>query len=201
MRTYIDLSHAGLILLLALFFHLAIPLLSMAEVYRYTDENGTVHLTDRIENVPGNYREQVRPQESVEPIVSDLLFQTPKEEQPENRHQGDTAPAPNDGESGGLPSVDLQGKLKAMAGGLLTPMLLGLAGTVLTFIFVRIFIRTKLLRFYVGIMIVSCIYLLILNTYLPYLLDQGARITDEVEKTKAIRQFPPELLAPEVQAA
>lgn len=187
MRTSIDFSPARFIAPLAILFLFGFSLLSMAEVYRYTDENGTVHLTDRIENIPGKYREQVRPLDIGEAIVSDLLFQVPAENQSEERPPENPAPAPNGSKSGSLLlPADLQGKLRGMAGGLTNPMILGLAGTVLTFIFVRIFIRTKLLRFYVGIMIVSCIYLVILTTYSPCLMDHGAQITKELEKTKEI---------------
>ena len=48
--------------LLALFGLLALPWVPSAEAafYKYTDKNGVVHFTDRLESIPSEYRNQIK---------------------------------------------------------------------------------------------------------------------------------------------
>ena len=45
---------------------LSVPFSFPGEIYRWTDEKGTVHFTDNISNVPARYRNQVEKKEGVE---------------------------------------------------------------------------------------------------------------------------------------
>lgn len=178
LRTITDASLTGLIAILAFVFLFGIPFLSAADIYRYTDIEGTVHLTDSLEKVPEKYRNSAKLTKTKEAIVSDSLFATPQEpsEEPETNI---VHPTPQTGYRQGLLT-----RIKDMSGGLMTPLLLSLLGTVLTFVLVKTFIRNRLIRFYVGIMIVSCIYLVIFTTYLPYIHERGTEIAAKVKKTK-----------------
>ena len=67
------------IILLILFFH--IPYSFSGEVYRWTDEKGTIHLTDDVSKIPKRYSDQA---EKIE-VQEETLKEVEKIEKPEER--------------------------------------------------------------------------------------------------------------------
>jgi len=67
-------THYGISILLMMFF--TVSLAHAAEIYRWTDEKGTVHFTDDVSKIPEQYRDQTKKMEVPIEAVKEPLKET-----------------------------------------------------------------------------------------------------------------------------
>ncbi len=78
-------------LFIVIFIFLVLPSFVLADIYSWTDREGVMHITDKIEKVPLEYRDKISTMETAEPVKA-LPVKTPKVRAVKSREVKDKDP-------------------------------------------------------------------------------------------------------------
>lgn len=154
-----------------------------AEIYKYTDKDGVIHMTNNPQTIPPEYQ------------GSSQEFKEDK------RIDGYTPPvetAITGNETGwekeGVAASTTRKSMRTMRGfmdSLSSPRMLisiGGAATVIVIALSMILLKKASTRLIVMGMVLGCIYLVLFSFYLRGVMDKGGKVFDSLDKTQAIIQ-------------
>ena len=178
---------------LVLLIMLALPAVSTAEaaeMYRWTDADGVVHLTDDKKAVPDKYKAgmTVIGERKKEPVSRKAIQ---KKMAPVRKKVVKAIEKVQDGKDEAErwvqdKSAQLDKRLDSSLDDIKTWAMIAGAAALLAIVLVFIFIKSMTLRFMVIGMILACIFLATAALYFQRTMDKGGNIIEEVEKIKTL---------------